>query len=869
MMRRVIVAATAFAILATSVALGQSSPGFVNGQVLTSQDLNAAFVAKQDTLGFTPLNRAGGTMTGKLTTATPTTNQAGLRLPQGQTPSAPANGDLWITSSGFFAQVNGATVGPIGQGSVPLATNVSNNSTVGAYGDSLTFGTGASLPYPTEFSTLSGRNVYNFGVAGYTSVQILAAFAANTYTWGWPNVIWSGRNNYNTPTIVQANIASMVADMAGVGNTKYLVLGILNSDTPGEYIGQPAYDTIMALNAALQSTYGAHFFDTHAYLLTQGDGSPSDNADIANGVVPGSLRSDALHLNNKGYSLVAGQVFANIAELQSSEGNGILTTTLAQPLLPYGKSQLDLAFEGSYKISGTQVVYLPGQTDFLGSIAIGDGLTALSHSTGADGNSNSIFGMSSGLVLSTGYENSSIGRFSLFAETTGHDNTAIGFGTLQLQAGSSGNTAVGSLALSGSLTANQNTAVGFQAGHTNTSGNNNVFLGAFSGFANTTGHDNTAGGFGSFQLATTGNQNTAFGSLAAGSGAITGSNNSFFGNQAGTALTSGTQNTLIGSLSGFALTSPSDNTGVGFGTLQSDVTGGGNTAVGSLALTANTGTNNTAVGTHAGTAVTSGSGNAYFGSFSGFANITGQNNLGVGNGSLQSGLNSFNTAVGTNALQSQTSGSENVGVGYASLSTNLTGTQNTAVGTAALFGVAASSNVSGNTAVGYKSGFSILSGALRNTLIGYQTGYNLTTGNSNIYVGSYITTANANITTGTNNIIIGNDIQAPSATGSNQINIGNLIFATGASGSGTSIAGAVGIGTNSPAEKLEVAGNVLASLLRTAVVTVSGLPACNGGAEGSRGAVSDATAPTYLTPLTGGGTVHVGAYCNGTAWVAD
>lgn len=47
------------------------------------------------------------------------------------------------------------------------------------------------------------------------------------------------------------------------------------------------------------------------------------------------------------------------------------------------------------------------------------------------------------------------------------------------------------------------------------------------------------------------------------------------------------------------------------------------------------------------------------------------------------------------------------------------------------------------------------------------------------------------------------------------------------------------------------------------------LPTCNGGAEGSRAAVSDATLPTFLAAYTSGGAVHASVYCDGTSWKTD
>ena len=59
---------------------------------------------------------AGGTMTGELTTVASSTTNAGLNLPHGVAPSTPVNGDLWSTTIGIFARINGSTVGPLGTG---------------------------------------------------------------------------------------------------------------------------------------------------------------------------------------------------------------------------------------------------------------------------------------------------------------------------------------------------------------------------------------------------------------------------------------------------------------------------------------------------------------------------------------------------------------------------------------------------------------------------------------------------------------------------------------------------------------------------------------------------------------------------------
>jgi hypothetical protein len=136
---------------------------------------------------------------------------------------------------------------------------------------------------------------------------------ADPSRFGEPVIIWAGRNNFTDPTTVKADIASMVAALT---TSHYLVLSILNSDTPSEWIGGADYATIVALNADLAATYGAHYLDVRAYLVSQYNPSiPQDVIDHAHDVPPSSLRSDFLHLNDAGNQVVASFLFAHRAEL--------------------------------------------------------------------------------------------------------------------------------------------------------------------------------------------------------------------------------------------------------------------------------------------------------------------------------------------------------------------------------------------------------------------------------------------------------------------------------------------------------------------------------------------------------------------------
>ena len=137
--------------------------------------------------------------------------------------------------------------------------------------------------------------------------------------------------------------------------------------------------------------------------------------------------------------------------------------------------------------------------------------------------------------------------------------------------------------------------------------------------------------------------------------------------------------------------------------LNSNTTGGTNTAVGYQALLSNTtADNNTAVGYTAMYTNTTGQGSTALGRRAMYFNTTG----------------SDNTAVGNQALYANTTGANNASFGDNSMNANTTGFQNTAIGT----------NAGGNLTTGN-----------RNTLLGAYAGQygggNLATGNGSTLLG--------------------------------------------------------------------------------------------------------------------------------------
>ena len=97
-------------------------------------------------------------------------------------------------------------------------------------------------------------------------------------------------------------------------------------------------------------------------------------------------------------------------------------------------------------------------------------------------------------------------------------------------------------------------------------------------------------------------------------------------------------------------------------------------------------------------------------------NVNGHSNTAVGNDVLRQSSSSFNTAVGSSALSSLTSGAENTALGYGTLQYSTTGGRNTGLGYQALNDNTVGSN---NIAIGYRAG-RFMTNEASNILIGHE-----------------------------------------------------------------------------------------------------------------------------------------------------
>jgi len=83
--------------------------GTLTGPLVLAADPTAALEPATKQYADSKFSSTGGTLTGKLSTLASATGGAGLTVTPGAAPTAPVDGDVWFTTAGMFAQVNGVT----------------------------------------------------------------------------------------------------------------------------------------------------------------------------------------------------------------------------------------------------------------------------------------------------------------------------------------------------------------------------------------------------------------------------------------------------------------------------------------------------------------------------------------------------------------------------------------------------------------------------------------------------------------------------------------------------------------------------------------------------------------------------------------
>lgn len=286
--------------------------------------------------------------------------------------------------------------------------------------------------------------------------------------------------------------------------------------------------------------------------------------------------------------------------------------------------------------------------------------------------------------------------------------------------------------------------------------------------------------------------------------------------------------------------------------------------------------------------------NFFFGPNSGGAITSGTENIGIGLNALKLLTTGYgNLAIGHGALPSLVDGYNNTAVGWDSQLYNVSGTNNTSLAQDAL------KNVLGdlNTAVGYAAGYSITTGD-GNTVMAPNALYNLTTGDYNVAYG--YGAGQKMGTSSTRNVLIGSSTFASGATGVYSYNTAlghqagytsvgsrNLflgcfagcyntasdIFCVNNRDQGSEandIAKSLMYGVMASTvagQSLRINGSITTPLfIKTEGKTVASLTAAATAGAGARDFVTDATATTFASAVTGGGSNKVPVYSDGSGW---
>lgn len=545
--------------------------------------------------------------------------------------------------------------------------------------------------------------------------------------------------------IVGGTTGTLTADRGGTGTTTFAAGSVVFATTSGTY-GQD--------NSNL-------FWDDSNNRLGIGTSSPTTT----------------LFIQGKGGTNPFAVASSTGMQLLTLLQNGYEGLGTSNPSFHIELSGTNAAADRKIGINGTQAFYLPDQTNFGGSLVLGNGGTNLSHSSGVDGFYDTILGIGSGIALTTGTDNLMVGRNAAAALTIGNYNVALGNGALSSATSSWANVAIGLNALANDKTPGPggfNIAIGTQAMELATStGSQNVAIG-YKAMQNCQGCvNNYAIGTAAFsKMVGPTSNNTGLGNLV-GLENTTGTNNTYVGYYAGGYNQAGGNNVAIGTgaLTGTTLSNYSGNTSIGVSTLQSITTGGSNTAIGYNSGNGITsGANNTFIGQNAGYQMSTGLVNTFIGYGCGGNMTSGNFNLCVSDGDnismpLSTGSNQMNIgnfifATGMNGAGSSLS-TGNVGIGTTTPDSRFSIQGTSSNPTTDIFNVATSTSASifkvranGNVGIGSSSP-------------NYKLVVNGTSGNGQIPVFSVASSTNASLFSinGGGHIVTGGGTPAVTACG--------------------------------------------------------------------------------------------------------
>ncbi len=253
---------------------------------------------------------------GKINAPASTTSSAALRLPPGSAPTSPADGDMWTTTTGLFARIDGATVGPYGSGNVVGPASATDGAAVLFDGTTGKLLKGGIIP-----ATSGGAGTVSGILKANGSGTVSAATSGSDYapaTSGSSILSGSGSGGFSNVT---------------VGGNLSFSGGTLNlSATPN--IGAATATSVTAPTAT-------------ALALTAGDGGASVTLGAGSN---GGVVIDANGTGDVAFTASTGNVTSNRPFVLSAANQDVSSSAAAVSI--YSTSSMSADFGGSLALGG-------------------------------------------------------------------------------------------------------------------------------------------------------------------------------------------------------------------------------------------------------------------------------------------------------------------------------------------------------------------------------------------------------------------------------------------------------------------------------------------------------------------------------------
>jgi acyl-CoA thioesterase I len=175
-------------------------------------------------------------------------------------------------------------------GKDPKVGRLPPNAVILAFGDSLTFGTGAAETesYPAQLEALVGRTVVRAGVPGEVTAQALARLPGELDAHRPQLLLLCIGGNDFLRRLGRDQAASNVRAMVGLARERGVTVALIGTPEPGFGVSPPAFYADIAREFRL----------------------PYEGVVIGQVLKDASLKSDPIHPNARGYGVIAEGVAA-------------------------------------------------------------------------------------------------------------------------------------------------------------------------------------------------------------------------------------------------------------------------------------------------------------------------------------------------------------------------------------------------------------------------------------------------------------------------------------------------------------------------------------------------------------------------------